>query len=89
MSGVTALVSAGLIVAAVTAAREAEVAPFAWAYYSCAVWSVWLVSKGWNALNSWEKLHFFWAAASVVALCKFTRATLSTDDPFEVCMYAM
>ena len=85
MSDLTVLVSTALIIAAFAAAREAEAAPFAWAYYSSAVWSIWLISKGWSALSFWEKLHFFWAAASIAALCKFTRAILSTDDPFEVC----
>lgn len=84
MSGLTALVSAALLAAALLAARDAKAAPFAWAYYSTAVWSIWLLLKGWNALNFWERLHLFWGASSILALCKFTQGTLRTDDPFEV-----
>ena len=84
MTGFNALVSALLLAAALLAANEAKAAPYAWAYYSSAVWSIWLLLKGWNALTLWEKLHLFWGASSILALCKFTQVSLGTDDPFEV-----
>ena len=82
-------VSFALLVAAACAASQAESAPFAWAYLSCAVWAIWLVSKGWSELHFWERVHLVWGAGSAVALCKFTQATALTGDPFEVTMPAL
>ena len=84
MAPVTAVLSSALFLAALCAARDAPYAPFAWAYLSSAVWTTWLVSKGWNALHFWDKVHLLWGAGSAVAMCKFTSGTALAGDPFEV-----
>lgn len=84
MAPATAVISSALFLAALCAARDAPSAPFAWAYLSSAVWTTWLVSKGWNALHFWDKVHLLWGAGSAVAMCKFTTGTALAGDPFEV-----
>lgn len=78
--------SSALAVAAVCAASEAQSPPLAWAYLSSAVWTIWLVSKGWNAMHFWDRVHLIWGAGSVAALCKFAQLTALAGEPFEVSM---
>ena len=85
MAIAAAVLSAALFVAALCAASEAPAAPFAWAYLSSAVWTTWLISKSWNALHFWDKVHLLWGAGSIAALCNFTHGTALAGDPFEVC----